>query len=98
VASFDIGYNCILRKPFLLKFTATIHTTYATIKMPGPKGVITLKSNQRDALTCENIALTHAGCFDKKEAQELTAKVAKTHEGSTLVRTAVPKPPTNGTP
>jgi hypothetical protein len=40
--SFDIGYNCILEKPFLLTFMAVIYTVYATIKMPGPKGVITL--------------------------------------------------------
>jgi hypothetical protein len=66
VASFDIGYNCILERPFLLKFMD--HTTYATIKMPGPRGVITLKSNQHDALACENAALTHTGKFDKKEA------------------------------
>jgi hypothetical protein len=46
VASFDIGYNCILRRPFLLKFMVVIHTAYATIKMPGPKGVIILKSDQ----------------------------------------------------
>jgi hypothetical protein len=50
VASFDIGYNCILRRPFLLKFMAVIHTAYATVKMPGTRGVITLKSDQRDAL------------------------------------------------
>jgi hypothetical protein len=31
VASFDIGYNCILRRSFLLKFMAVIHTTYATM-------------------------------------------------------------------
>jgi hypothetical protein len=43
VASFDIGYNCILGRPFLLKFISVIQTTYATIKMPGPRGVITLK-------------------------------------------------------
>jgi hypothetical protein len=49
VASFDIWYNCILGRPFLLKFMAVIHTAYATIKMPGPKGVIILKSNQCDA-------------------------------------------------
>jgi hypothetical protein len=41
VASFDIRYNCILGRPFLLKFMAIIHTAYATIKMIGPKGVIT---------------------------------------------------------
>jgi hypothetical protein len=38
VASFNIGYNCIIGRPFLLKFMAVIHTAYATIKMPGPRG------------------------------------------------------------
>jgi hypothetical protein len=84
VASFDIGYNCILGRSFLLKFMAIIHTTYATIKMPGPKGIITLKFNQHDALACENAALTHAGRFGEKEAQELLTKMAKTHQGSTV--------------
>jgi hypothetical protein len=51
VASFDIGYSCILGRPFLLKFMAVNHTTYATIKMPGPKGVITLKSDQQQGST-----------------------------------------------
>jgi hypothetical protein len=46
VASFDIEYNCILGKPFLLKFMAVIRTAYATIKMHGPKGVITIKTDQ----------------------------------------------------
>jgi hypothetical protein len=50
VASFDIGYNCILGKPLFLKFMTVIHTTYATIKMPSPKGVITIKVDHRDAL------------------------------------------------
>jgi hypothetical protein len=75
VASFDIRDNCILGRPFLLKFMAVIHTTYATIKMLGPKGIIILKSDQRDALACENTTLTHAGWFNDKEAQELAAKV-----------------------
>jgi hypothetical protein len=76
VASFDIGYNCILGRPFLLKFMAIIHTAYATIKMPGPKDVITLKSGQRDAVACENATLTHAGKFGNKEAQDLAVKMA----------------------
>jgi hypothetical protein len=45
VASFDIRCNCILGRPFLLRFMAVIHTASATIKMPGPRGVITLKSD-----------------------------------------------------
>jgi hypothetical protein len=43
MASFEIRYNCILGRPFLLKFMAVIHTAYATMKMPGPKGIITIK-------------------------------------------------------
>jgi hypothetical protein len=61
VVSFDIGYNCILGRPFLLKFMVVIHTAYATMKMPDPKDVITIKANQRDSLACENATLTHAG-------------------------------------
>jgi hypothetical protein len=87
VASFDIRYNCILGRPFLLKFIVVIYTAYATIKMSGLKGIIILKSDQHDALACENATLTHAGRFDEKEAQELAAKVAKAHGGSTPIRT-----------
>jgi hypothetical protein len=88
VASFNIGYNCIIGRPFLLKFMAVIHTTYATIKMPGPKGVITLKSDHRDTVACENAALTHTGKFDNKEAQNLAIKMAKIQQGNTSYRIA----------
>jgi hypothetical protein len=84
VAIFDIEYNCI-------------HTAYATIKMSGPKDIIILKSDQRNALACENAALTHAGWFGEKEAQELVAKVAKAQGGSTPIRTMAPKPSATGT-
>jgi hypothetical protein len=83
VASFDIGYNSIIGRPFLLKFMAVIHTTYATLKMPGSKGVITIKADQRDALACENATLMHSGRFGKKAVQEQAANIAKTHGGST---------------
>jgi hypothetical protein len=95
VASFGIGYNCILGRPFLLKFMAVIYTAYATIKMPGPQGVIT-KSDQRDALACENVALTHAGRFGKKEVQRLAVKVAKTHGGGTPAKIVTPGPSAGG--
>jgi hypothetical protein len=97
VASFDIGYNCILGRPFFLMFMVVIHTAYATIKMSVPKGIIILKFDQRDALACENAALTHARRFGEKEAHELAAKVAKPHVRSTPIRTGVSKPPAVGT-
>jgi hypothetical protein len=45
VASFDIGYNYILGRHFLLKFMVVIHIAYATMKIHGPKGVITIKAD-----------------------------------------------------
>jgi hypothetical protein len=90
VASFNIGYNCILGRPFLLKFMAVIHTAYATIKTPGSKGVITLTSDHRDAVACENVALTQAGKFGNKEAQDLAVKMAKIPQGNTPSRVAMP--------
>jgi hypothetical protein len=90
VASFDIGYNCILGRPFLLKFMAVIHTAYAIIKMPGPKGIITLTLDHRDAVACENVALTQAGKFGNKEVQDLAVKMAKIPQGNTPSRIATP--------
>jgi hypothetical protein len=90
VASFNIGYNCILGRPFLLKFMAVIHKAYVTIKMPGPKGVITLGSDHRDAVACENASLTHARKFGNKEAQDLAIKMAKIQQGKTPSRIATP--------
>jgi hypothetical protein len=98
VASFNIRYNCILERPFLLRFMTIIYTAYSIIKMHGPRGVIILKSDQRDALAYENATLTHAGRFGKKEAQNLAAKLAKTHGRGTRARTMMPRPLAGDTP
>jgi hypothetical protein len=98
VARFDIGYNCILRRPFLLKFMAVIHTAYATMKMSGPKGMITIKADQCDALAYENATLTYARRFGEKAAQEQASMVTKTHGSSTPLKLPAPKPLTIGTP
>jgi hypothetical protein len=92
VTSFDIGYNCILGRPFFLRFMTVIHTAYTIIKIPCPRGVITLKSDWHDALACENTTLTHTGRFGEQEAQNLATKIAKTHGGGTSARMVTPGP------
>jgi hypothetical protein len=98
VVSFDIGYNYNLGRPFLLKFKIVIHTAYATMKMPSPNGVITIKADQWDTLACENATLSHVERFDEKAVQEQVAKVVKMQGGSTPLRSAATKPLTVGTP
>jgi hypothetical protein len=46
VTNYNIGYDYILGRSFFLKFIPVIHIAYATIKMPGPKGVIIIKVDQ----------------------------------------------------
>jgi hypothetical protein len=75
-----------------------IHTTYATLKMSGPKGVLTIKVGQRDALAYENATSTHVGRFDEKAAQEQATKVVKTHDGRTSFMSPAPKPPMIASP
>jgi hypothetical protein len=98
VASYDIRYNCILGRLFLLKFMSVIHTTYAPIKMLELKGVITLKSDQCDAVAYKNAVLTHVRQFSEKETQELAVKMVKTHGGSTPAKMVAPNPPVGSTP
>jgi hypothetical protein len=97
VMSFDIGYNYILERSLLLKFKVVIHTAYATMKMTGLKGVITIKADQWDALACENASLSHVGRFNDKTAQDQSAKVAKTQGGNVPHKASTSKPPTGCT-
>jgi hypothetical protein len=97
VVNFYNRYNCILGRPFLLKFMVVVHTAHATIKMSGSKGITVPKSDRHDALAYEDVSLTHAEQFGEKDTQELAMKVAKAHGGSTLIRIATPKPPAAGT-
>jgi hypothetical protein len=77
VASFDIRYNCILGRPFLLKFMTVMHTAYATLKMHGLKGMITITDDQCDALACENTTLMHDERFSKKSSPGIGGQDSK---------------------
>jgi hypothetical protein len=60
--------------------------------------VITIKSDQRDALACENAALSQVERFEAHAAEQQAANVAKTPSDNTQGKPPAPKPPTSGTP
>jgi hypothetical protein len=43
VVDLDSPYHALLGRPTLAKFMASTHVAYLKMKMPGPKGVITLR-------------------------------------------------------
>nr|ABF97268.1 retrotransposon protein, putative, Ty3-gypsy subclass [Oryza sativa Japonica Group] len=53
VADFDTAYHAILGRPAIAKFMAVPHYTYMMMKMPGPRGVISLRSDIKQAVTCD---------------------------------------------
>ena len=52
VVDLALPSNGILGRPALAKFMATSHYAYNTLKMPGPLGVITIPSDEKDAIIC----------------------------------------------
>jgi len=54
VADFEMAYHAILGRPALAKFMAVPHYTYMVLKMPGPRGVITLHGDIKQSFVCEH--------------------------------------------
>jgi hypothetical protein len=60
VANFDCGYNTIIGRPGLAKFTVIPHYTYMILKMPGPQGIITVRTDFQGAAECFRVAIQAA--------------------------------------
>nr|XP_051212164.1 uncharacterized protein LOC127329744 [Lolium perenne] len=54
VVNFRSPYHCILGRKEFTKFMATPHYAYNMMKMPGPRGVITVHGDPDLALECED--------------------------------------------
>ncbi|XP_066162126.1 uncharacterized protein [Oryza sativa Japonica Group] len=57
VAEFDTAYNAIIGRTALAKFMAASHYAYQVLKMPGPKGTITIQGNAKLAVQCDKWSL-----------------------------------------
>lgn len=57
VAKFNTTYNAILGRTALAKFMAASHYAYQLLKMPGPKGIITVQGNAKLAVQCDKRSL-----------------------------------------
>ena len=53
VADFETAYHAIFGRPSLSKFMAIPHYTYLVLKLPGPKGIITMRGDVRQSFTYE---------------------------------------------
>jgi len=70
VVGFRGTYNAIIGRPSYARFMAIPNYTYLKLKMPGPKGVITVSSSYEHAYECD------VECVEYGEAVEGSAKLA----------------------
>ena len=60
VADFETAYHAIFGRPALTKFMAVPHYTYMMLKLPGPKGIITMHGDIRRSYSCDQESCTLA--------------------------------------
>ena len=53
IAPFRSGYHALLRRTAFARFNAVPHYAYLKLKMPGPRGVITISGNTERSLHAE---------------------------------------------
>ena len=70
VVGFQGTYHAIIGRPGYAKFVAIPNYTYLKLKMPGPKGVITVSSSFEHAYECD------VECIEYGEAVENSTKLA----------------------
>jgi hypothetical protein len=75
VVDFEITYNAFLGRSTLFKFMTILHYVYLVLKMPGPRGVISIRGDVKRAFdydreSCEIVdrLMTSAELRDLKQA------------------------------
>jgi hypothetical protein len=71
VVDLDSPYHALLGRPALAKFMASTHVAYLKMKIPGPRGVITIISDYKRSMACtsagSNLAETLIIAEEKKK-------------------------------
>ena len=77
VVNFESAYNGILGRPALAKFLIATHYGYQSLKMPGPKGVITIRDDRKMAYACVRKSLELVDELPTREINLPTMQVTR---------------------
>ena len=82
IANIDLPYNGILGRPALAKFMAASHYAYLTVKIPGPRGPITVPADLQSSVLCAEklymAATASSGDRDRPEPSGPAPRRART--------------------
>ena len=75
VVDLDSPYHALLSRPALAQFMASDHVAYLKLKMPGPRGIITIAGNYKRSIDCasagSNLAQSLVIAEEKKRIREV---------------------------
>src|SRR5688572_18899100 len=101
VADFETSFHAILGRPALAKFMAIPHYVYLVLKMPRPKGELTLHGDLRQSYECDTEAVEIAATSQEpspmqqvsasKKLNPTKLKIPENKTGSTKVKLASEK-------
>nr|AAP54912.2 retrotransposon protein, putative, Ty3-gypsy subclass [Oryza sativa Japonica Group] len=91
VDDFETAYHAILGRPALAKFMAVPHYTYMMMKMPGPRGVLSLRSDIKQAVTCDKESCDMAQTREMASAREDIRLAAATASEGEVPATKISK-------
>ena len=74
IARIGLPYNAILGYPALAQFMAATHPAYNLVKMPGSKGVLTIKGDAKEAVAALRLAFKTAAAAQPAGAGTPEAK------------------------
>jgi hypothetical protein len=78
IVPFHSGYHALLGRTVFARFNAVPHYAYLKLKMPGPKGVITINGNTERSLRTEEHTAALAAEVQAAEEASQAQSVAKT--------------------
>jgi hypothetical protein len=93
VVNLDSPYHALLGRPALAKFMAVPHYAYLKMKMPGPKGIITITGDYQKSLMCATASSRLAESLVIAEEKRLLDRVV----AMAGEQPAIPSDPKDGT-
>ena len=77
IAEFETSYHAILGRPSLAKFMVIPNHTYLLLKMPAPKGVLSVYGDLQTSYACEAENIKLSDTVERSKNSILVAQAAK---------------------
>src|SRR4051812_32189223 len=86
IVPFRSGYHTLLRRTAFAKFNAVPHYAYLKLKMPGPRGVITVSGNTERSIRTEEHTAALAAEVQSSLLRQLSSPAAKKPDNAKRAR------------